>query len=44
MLVSGIAIFVRSLAIRRLVSPPCAEMPMPPPMTMPSMNTTYGFG
>jgi hypothetical protein len=39
MLVPGIAIFVRSVAMRRLRSPPWAENPMPPPITMPSRTT-----
>ena len=41
MLVSGIAIIVRSVTMRTL---PCAETPTPPPITTPSMNATYGFG
>jgi hypothetical protein len=41
MAVSGIAIFVRSVTMRQRA--PC-EMPMPPPITTPSMNATYGFG
>ena len=40
MAVSGMAILVRSVAMRRLSSLPCAEIPMPPPITTPSMNTT----
>ena len=38
---SGIAIFVVSVAIRTL---PWALMPTPPPIVMPSMIATYGFG
>ena len=39
----GKAIRERSVTMR---VPPwaCAERPMPPPMTMPSMNATYGLG
>ena len=40
MFVSGIATFVRSVAMRRLA--PCA-MPMPPPITTPSMNAMIGL-
>ncbi len=39
--VSGMATFDRSVTIRTL---PCAETPTPPPITMPSMTATYGFG
>ncbi len=38
---SGIAIFVVSVTTRTL---PCALTPTPPPITMPSINATYGFG
>ena len=38
---SGMPIFDRSVTMRVL---PCAEMPTPPPITMPSITTTYGFG
>ncbi len=35
------AIFVVSVTTRWL---PCALTPTPPPITMPSINETYGFG
>ena len=38
---SGIAIFVVSVTTRTL---PWALTPTPPPITMPSINETYGFG
>ena len=41
MAVSGMATRERSVTRRRL---PWAEMPTPPPMTMPSMNETKGLG
>lgn len=39
--VSGMATRERSVTIRTV---PWAEIPTPPPMTMPSIRATYGFG
>jgi hypothetical protein len=44
MFTSGIAIFVRSVTMRRPLSGPPWAMPMPPPITTPSISAIYGFG